>query len=162
MPCLDAVIEESNRKSTSGPSVGRKVLVNTVVLDHMVCKDTEVIVLNIGGDSVEPPSGPPTPEHLRRESSRAAAKACTTVSAWDPNHVQEFKPLRRLAKDEEGKEVFNAQAGPTLAFGLGPRGYFGRKMAYLKLRIVVVLILWEFEPLDVPAHWNASKDMLVS
>ena len=46
---------------------------------------------------------------------------------------------------EKGGEVFDSTAGPQLAFGLGPRGCYGRRMAFLQLRIFTVLLIWKFE-----------------
>lgn len=103
---------------------------------------------------MNPPVGAKIPENLRSESSRAAATARTRVGTWNPQDVKEFKPERWLEM-EDGKEVFNAQAGPMLGFGLGPRGCFGRRLAYLELRLVLVLILWNFELQSVPAHLNS-------
>lgn len=39
---------------------------------------------------------------------------------------------------------FNSKAGPTLAFGLGPRKCFGQKLAFMQIRNVVALLLWNF------------------
>lgn len=58
----------------------------------------------------------------------------------------EFKPERWMKEEgEEGERVFDPAAGPLLTFGLGVRGCFGRKMAYLKLRLLLVLVVWNFE-----------------
>ncbi len=39
---------------------------------------------------------------------------------------------------------FNPLAGPLLLFGAGPRGCFGRRLAYLELRTLLVLLVWNF------------------
>ncbi len=57
---------------------------------------------------------------------------------------------------EESRRSPSSQAnngkngGPHLAFGLGPRGCFGKKLAYTQLRIMIVLVVWEFELKKVP------------
>jgi cytochrome P450 len=44
---------------------------------------------------------------------------------------------------------FNANAGPTMPFGVGPRACFGRKLAYVQMKIFLVLVVWNFEIGDV-------------
>jgi len=48
------------------------------------------------------------------------------------------------------------------AFGAGLRGCFGRKLAYLKLRIMFTLVVWNFELMPLPEELGtfAAKDML--
>ncbi|KAG6355011.1 hypothetical protein INS49_004092 [Diaporthe citri] len=53
-------------------------------------------------------------------------------------------PDRWLVENENGQLVFNPRAGPTLAFGLGPRKCFGQKLAYTQIRNVMALLLWNF------------------
>ena len=55
-----------------------------------------------------------------------------------------FKPERWLV-EKDGQVTFNASLGPHLAFGIGPRACFGRKMAYMIVRQVLVLIFWSLE-----------------
>jgi cytochrome P450 len=154
IPYLDACIEETNRKSSTAVGVVRKSLVDATVLGHVIPKGIDVFLLNNGGDSLTPPSDVKIPENLRSESSRAAATARTKVGSWDPADVHEFKPERWL-HEEDGKVVFNSQAGPMLVFGLGPRGCFGRRLAYLELRQVMVLLVWNFEFQSLPAHLSS-------
>jgi cytochrome P450 len=56
-----------------------------------------------------------------------------------------FNPDRWLKKDETGDIVYDSQAGPFLSFSLGPRGCFGRRLAYLEMRMVLTLLLWNFK-----------------
>jgi cytochrome P450 len=101
-------------------------------------------------------------ESRRSESSRAAKKD-GRAREWDPEDMAVFKPERWLVpasspgqeKPQEGQGEqfeFDSSAGPQLAFGLGPRGCFGKRLAYLQLRIMVTLILWNFELLSCPAE----------
>jgi cytochrome P450 len=57
-----------------------------------------------------------------------------------------FRPERWL--DESGD--FDSQAGPTIPFGLGTRGCYGRRLAYLEMRIVITLLIWNFELQSCP------------
>ena len=74
----------------------------------------------------------------------------------------QFKPERWLVKEGD-KEVFNSSAGPLLTFGLGPRGCYGRRMAYLELKLVLVLIIWNFELQKCPPELNnySAEDKVV-
>jgi cytochrome P450 len=45
-------------------------------------------------------------------------------------------------------------AGPTLAFGLGPRGCYGKRFALHGLRIQFAMLVWHFHLLKVPDELN--------
>ena len=45
---------------------------------------------------------------------------------------------------------FDAQAGPSMPFGGGIRGCFGRRLAYVEMRTFLITILWTFELLKCP------------
>lgn len=69
---------------------------------------------------------------------------------WEDEGIGKFRPERwlKVVKDDdsgEDKEVFDPLAGPTLAFGLGPRGCFGKMLASVSLRMQFALIVWHFE-----------------
>jgi cytochrome P450 len=72
-----------------------------------------------------------------------------------------FRPERWLV-EEAGKVSFNKMAGLHLTFGLGPRGCFGRRLAYVKLRLFVCLLVWNFvfEPIDGELASRAFVDKL--
>lgn len=130
-------MDEINQKACTTPGNTRKALVDSTVLGHHIPKGTEVFILNMAGNSQEPPIGI-IPEHLRSKTSRAVAKAKTAVGLWNPKDVRDFKPEQWLV-EEDGKVTSSSMAGPMLAFGLGPRACFGRRLAYLELHIVLVL-----------------------
>jgi cytochrome P450 len=60
-----------------------------------------------------------------------------------------FEPRRWLIQTEEdrvGERIaFDSTAAPTFPFGGGVRGCFRRRLAYLELRLLLVLIIWNFE-----------------
>jgi cytochrome P450 len=144
IPYLDAVIEESIRYSRTTPSAIRTALNDVEVLGHRIPKGTDVFLMS-NGPSIFSPSFPIS-DTLRSPTALAAKER---VGAWDPDDMGEFKPERWL-KEEDGEMVFDAAAGPLLTFGLGPRGCYGRRLAYLKLRLLLVLVVWELELGRVP------------
>ena len=99
------------------------------------------MITNKGPSFTEP--GLHIDEHLRSTSSQEAAKEYGT-RAWDEEEMDKFKPERWLVKDSSKLE-FNSTAGPTLPFGLGLRGCFGRKLAYMELKLLTTLFVWTFE-----------------
>ena len=62
-----------------------------------------------------------------------------------------FRPERWLSISESDETSFNPNAGPTHAFGTGPRGCYGIKQAYMQLKIFFILVIWNFELLQPPA-----------
>lgn len=89
----------------------------------------------------------------RRAESAQQANDCR---AWNAEDIGEFIPERwlQLERIEENgttveREVFDSQAGPMLAFGVGHRACFGRKLVYLDLQIALTLLIWSFEFLEM-------------
>jgi cytochrome P450 len=149
IPYLDATQEEIIRKSLTASGIFRIATVDTTLLGRPISKGTYVMMLSNGPDFVAPPVGF-IPETLRSESSCTAKRR---ISSWDPADLHVFKPERWLA-EENGILTFDATAGPLLTFGLGPRGCFGRRMAYLELKISLVLLLWNFKLKSLPKELN--------
>ncbi|KAI1360925.1 cytochrome P450 [Xylaria arbuscula] len=154
IPYLDATREEIIRKSMTANGVMRKALVDTSILGHHIPKGTNVFFLGNGPDYVLPPVGN-IPEELRSETCRTAKGR---TGSWDPQDCAQFKPERWLIV-EDGKEVFDATAGPLLTFGLGPRGCFGRRMAYLELKIALVLLVWNFKLGVAPQELSSYRPL---
>lgn len=85
--------------------------------------------------------------------------------AWDPANMSSFQPERWLVPGEKGNEdrddlQFDPTAGPQLAFGLGPRSCFGRRLVYLEIRILLTLVIWRFELLPCPAMLSGFRTVL--
>lgn len=141
-PYLEAVWEETLR--LSAVSVTREATCDTTLLGHYIPKGTVVFLLS-NGPSFYGPSLP-IDDNKRSPSSRSAA-----TRRWDEaGDMRAFNPERWLEKDEKGTVEFNATAGPQLVFGLGTRGCFGKRLAYLEARIITTMLIWHFELLPVP------------
>lgn len=89
-------------------------------------------------------------EHKRSPTSQASKDK---NGAWDPSDISEFRPERWI-KEVDGQTVFDARAGATMPFGGGVRACFGRKLAYLELRMLFTLIVWNFRLEPVPDRYD--------
>jgi cytochrome P450 len=79
------------------------------------------------------------PNDVRSPGANPTNKAPLTP-LWPDIGIREFAPERWLRSDGS----FDANAGPTLAFGLGPRACFGKRLAVQALRMEFALLVWEF------------------
>jgi cytochrome P450 len=152
----DAVNEEILRHSLTEALVARTALVDVEILGHRVPKGSDIFIMG-NGPSVFSPAFP-IDESLRSPSARSAKDR---VGTWSDDDIAAFKPERWLV-EEIGKKIFNAAAGPLLTFGLGPRGCYGRRLAYLELRLILMLVVWNFELQKCPVGLSsyASVDKL--
>lgn len=152
VPYLDAVIEETARCAHIIPITAREALVDTAVLGCEVPRGTHVFFLSSAASVLAPALG--IDEARRTPGARAAKRE---FGAWDAGDVAEFKPERWLKRGEDGDDVFDPMAGPQMAFGGGPRGCFGKRLAILELRIVVTLLTWSFEFLEMDGSLNSFE-----
>ncbi|KAM5345899.1 hypothetical protein ACJ41O_011760 [Fusarium nematophilum] len=143
IPYLEAVMEETLRYASVATIIVRTTLCDTQILGYPVPEGVNVVCAITGPSLTQPAIDIP-------EAARSAA--CQShkdrVPPWGDD-VAEYKPERWL-KMEEGadgvpKEVFCPNAGPNLAFSTGPRQCFGKKLAYLELRMLITLLTWDFE-----------------
>ncbi|KAK8061939.1 hypothetical protein PG994_008305 [Apiospora phragmitis] len=144
IPYLDAAVEEILRHANTIAFVVREALQDTTVLGRRIPKGTNVFMMANGPGYLKP--------NLRIADTdrsvgarRSEGKSLTGV--WDDGDVSAFRPERWLRVDDGS---FDPQAGPQLAFGLGPRGCFGRKLAMVTLKMQFALILWHFKLLPTP------------
>lgn len=162
IPYLDAVIEEIFRQSGTSPAVDRQTTTDTQVLGYHVPKGTIMLMLTQGPSLRS--SAFKIDETRRSQSCQAAKQDGRYRTEWDPLDIDLFKPERWLVPasstsmlgETEKRDLeyqFDGGAGPMLSFGLGMRGCFGRKLGYLELRILITLIVWNFELLP------CSKDL---
>ncbi|KAF2094396.1 cytochrome P450 [Rhizodiscina lignyota] len=152
IPYLDAVQEEIFRHSLTEAASFRRTLQEVEILGHRIPKGVDVWMMGCGPGYLEPSFD--IPDSLRSPTTLASK---SKIGRWDPKDIRDFKPERWLVHDGNGNVSFNPQAGPHLTFSLGPRGCWGRRMAYLEMRIVLVLIIWNFQMLDVPEELTGME-----
>jgi cytochrome P450 len=151
---LDACIEELIRCAQTANMTTRTATQDAVVLGHLIPKGTRIAMCGHGGGVMEPTFD--IPDAMRSSQYRKADGGRT--GSWEPTTMKTFDPERWLVPDATGRRVFDALAGPMIVFGAGPRGCFGRKLAYLELRLAIVLVVWTFVLNEVPeayAGWEA-------
>ncbi|RSL42925.1 hypothetical protein CEP54_015300 [Fusarium duplospermum] len=144
---LDAVIEESLRHARVAPVTFRQATVDTQILGVHIPKGTSVGMMASGPGMMTPMTPSIEVDYSKRSANSKAYRE--KVAAFDNSNITEFYPERWLKtqKTESGEEetVFDPNSGPAQPFGLGPRGCFGKKLAYLELRIFFTMIFWEFK-----------------
>ncbi|KAL6872191.1 cytochrome P450 [Trichoderma novae-zelandiae] len=163
-PFLDAFLEECLRLTKTLPSLLRESLTDTTILGHAIPKGTSVIVYNHGpGGQLE--SGFGIPESVRSSTSQDSKDR---VGEWKPDDIGDFRPERWLQQKTEAQHdgsdngefdglEYNVYAGPFLTFGGGPRGCFGKKLAYMELRIVLAMLVWNFVFEACPAELSSYE-----
>ncbi|KAI8654717.1 Cytochrome P450 monooxygenase [Fusarium keratoplasticum] len=153
-PYLDATIEEIVRLSGTSDGIQRVATVDTEILGHPIPKGTELWLLGMGPSMLEPAFK--IDDKLRSESSQKVGVE-GRVRAWDEtSDMAAFTPERWI-QDENGKPTFDALSGPSLTFGLGTRGCYGRKLAYVEMRLIFTLIIWNFELLPCPPELSGYE-----
>lgn len=159
VPYLDAVVDEVLRHANVIAFVVRQAQRDSVVLGKRIPKGTNVFLMANGPGYLEPnlpvDDEMRSPGARRQQQTSSSSTAATLTGAWDDSDIAAFRPERWLRRDADADpgsaEVYDAKAGPSLAFGLGHRGCFGRRLALQALRIHFGLIFWEFEMLPTPA-----------
>ncbi|KAL3608912.1 hypothetical protein FPOAC2_03923 [Fusarium poae] len=156
VPYLDAVVEETLRLSYPLGMCLREVQVDTQLLGAHIPKGTTIAFLSNGPSVLAPP--------IQYDESRSSewVRARKPKQPLDQEYdFPSFIPERWLKStvNETGKEeiMFDSQAFPIQAFGLGPRGCFGKRLAYLEMKIFFTLIIWTFELLPLPADIATPK-----
>jgi cytochrome P450 len=156
IPYLDAVIEEILRLSHTFALLERQSTEATTILGHPVPKGTTVFMPMYGPSFTE--VGFKIDNTSRSESSRNALRS-RGERKWPESNMNDFCPERWLREVGNEKEAFDRTAGPFLAFGLGKRGCFGQKLAYLEMKLVLTLIIWHFELQPCPHKLSSYEDV---
>ncbi|KAJ0124521.1 hypothetical protein J7T55_005859 [Diaporthe amygdali] len=156
IPYLDGACEEGLRLAGTAKAMLRQAVVDTQVLGCPIPKGTEVF-LNLHINRQPAPIDEAKRSHTSQE---AASKRGDGFQGPAGRDLGRFEPKRWLVKGESGKEVFNPYALPSLAFGGGYRGCFGRRLATMEYRFLVVLLTLNFELLPLPEDlrgWTAQE-----
>lgn len=164
IPYLDAFIEEVLRVSNPSIVISKEANEELTILGHVIPKGTMVLITSAGPTFNY--AGPHVDESLRSESSqkhRDEGLGDWADSAFPP---EEFHPERWLKPSENGfgELVFDPKAGPLLTFSSGPRMCWGKRLAYLELKLVVTLFLWNFVFDKLPDHlhdWDMVDDLFI-
>ncbi|KAK7946580.1 uncharacterized protein PG986_010901 [Apiospora aurea] len=160
-PYLDAVIEESLRYAPPIPLLIRTARADTTLLGHAVPRGTDVFMPALG-PGYTAPAAAVVVEAVRSESSRTKGWG----GRWDEGDMHLFRPERWLKADEEdgSKQSFDPQAGPMITFGLGLRSCFGKRLAYLEMRMMLALLVWnfKFEKLEGPLASNQANESITT
>jgi cytochrome P450 len=149
LPYFDAVIEEMLR--INAVTVTREAMCDTTVLGCPIKKGTQVFFVSNGPGFLSPSL--PLDDSKRSATSRAAKLNGT----WDETQeLTVFDPERWLVRKNNGGSLsendleFDGAAGPQLVFGLGPRACWGRRLAYMEMRTIIAMLVWNFELLKTP------------
>ena len=137
LPYLDAVIEETMRLRASF-LMPRDAVRDTELMGYRIPKGTIVILVSQGHGFVSPPVG-----NEKRPTQHPGAAHSKDLNSFDPE--------RWLVRNESGETVFDGASYPQMAFGLGIRACWGRKLAQLEMRTMTVMTTWKFDLLEVPA-----------
>ncbi|KAK4209798.1 cytochrome P450 [Rhypophila decipiens] len=134
LPYHDAVIEETMRLRASF-LMPRDAVRATELLGYRIPKGT-ICVLVSQGHQLE------STGDMKKREYPGAERA-------NPN-LEVFDPERWLVRNEATGEItFDGSSYPQMAFGLGPRGCWGRKLAQMEMRMMLALVVWRFELLPV-------------
>lgn len=150
VPFLDAVIEETLRMCSPAASVMKEALCDMTVLGHVVPKGTPIMFMLTGPTFTE--SGAGVEETKRSETSQKQSNESVDDWAQTQFPPEEFHAERWLKPDESGEEKFNNKAGPFMSFSNGPRGCWGKRLAYLELKLIVTMLVWDLEFLKLPTE----------
>ncbi|KAJ4368080.1 hypothetical protein N0V83_006435 [Neocucurbitaria cava] len=154
-PYLDAVVEEILHHANTIAFVVRQALQDTTVLNRRVPKGTDVFLMANGAGYLE--ANMPVQDSDRSPGARRTENKALT-GLWDNASISLFQPERWLkAQAETGTETFDPMAGPSLPFGLGPRGCFGKRLALQALKIQFALIVWHFRLLKCPEELSGYE-----
>ncbi|CAI0653167.1 unnamed protein product [Colletotrichum noveboracense] len=154
-PYLEASIEELFRTSLTAPMCVRSSTQDTQILGNHIPKGT--VVFQVWNQASYTQPGFFIDDRLRTPAVQASAKGSGNGGEDFGFRTADYAPERWLAKSGDGgRDVFDATRGRNMIFSMGPRGCYGRKLAYVQMRMLVVLILWGFQLEELPDELNTT------
>ena len=160
-PYLEATVEETVRCAKVLSITMRDALVDTEVMGYPIPKGTMV------GLSSEGP-GLTLPSNLVDCPKTPKGGKDAKYGGFDDATITQFLPERWLRRVDScnattGEEVvFDANAGPSFALGQGPRACFGKKLAYIQMRIFFTIMFWIYNFLPLPEELAGFEDHIVT
>ncbi|KAI1380700.1 cytochrome P450 [Hypoxylon crocopeplum] len=151
LPYLEAVIEEVLRLRAA-MLVPRDATCDTQLLGCNIPKGTVVLLVCQGPDFEATPSS-------QYWSSKDRPMR---VFPGSNKPLGSFDPERWLVRNSKGELELDGSSYPQLAFGLGIRACWGRRLAMTEARIMTTMMTWKFDFLEVPealASHDASYDI---
>ena len=147
VPYLDAFIQEVLRISNPIAFVAKETIRDMEILGHRIPAGT-TLMLSTSGPTM-------TQKGVRVDQKRRSAtyKENEAVMDWGESDFapNEFHADRWLRIDPAtGAEVFDSAAGPFLSFSNGPRTCWGKRLALMELKLIVTLLVWNFEFREIP------------
>ncbi|KAH7031563.1 cytochrome P450 [Microdochium trichocladiopsis] len=181
IPYLDAFIEEVLRVHPPAFGTSRLAKRDMEILGHKVPKGHMVFTAFTGATyNAKGYLDKERREQLASSSSHLAPGDGVADWADSDFAADEFHPERWLrVEDEEeggggggaaaagggkGKVSFNQKAGPMMSFSAGPRACWGKRLAYLELKLVVTLLVWNFDFHRLPPEledWVLDEELFV-
>ncbi|KAF9693491.1 hypothetical protein EKO04_008109 [Ascochyta lentis] len=146
LPYLDAVIAETLRCSATVPVCFRETSLPCTILGHNIPAGTPLVLLT-AGSFYQSPTMPHVAEELRSRTSRKAVahkinhtRNSNSTSKQRMTCFNDFDPSRWIVDS-----MFNPDAVHMLPFSAGSRGCFGKKIAMLEMRILIVVLIMNFD-----------------
>lgn len=101
------------------------------------------------------------PEEIQSETSRMHEG----LGDWADSayHWDKFQPERWLRSGEEGRQpLFDGMVRPFMPFSSGKRAYWGQRLAYLEVKLIITLLVWNFRFGSLPPElhdWKIYEDI---
>lgn len=159
IPYLDAFIKEVLRINPLSPVIARQAACDMNILGHIIPKGTPLFFAPEGPTFVEKGFG--VPDELRSETSAKHGGLTDWADTEFPG--EEFHPERWLTTGGDAEVVYDGARGPFFTFSAGNRGCWGQKLAYLELKLITTLIVWNFEFEEIPAElqdWEVHDEAI--
>lgn len=148
IPFLDAAMNECLRLGTPIPFLARDAEVDTEILGVQIPKGTIIFTHSLWPSLISPTLDNIDPK------SRFQTPQGSRTGEWADDDKVRFRPERWLVESLDTRTgtsttTYNPNAGPFMAFGLGPRACYGRGMGLFEFRNSLTLLIWHFDFLEV-------------